>query len=233
VTNRALISKPYVVGEAGKPQTAVGHTGELGSFLTSYWTVPEEKTGVLVFSNTFNIHGDPTNLISQLLLQALFDYQPRIDFTAVTDDIIANAAKRWDESVKQWEAGRTQGTSPRDLSCYEGSFSNLGLGLTIDVRNLENPHALSHHGSVLTLQLNEEPDQSFEMYHYDHDRWTFMPDSYDECLKHGYSTYADYWPTFVVAWTESHENGSLSAIEWAMDADTRVPPVVFHRTAPL
>jgi len=224
VTNAALLAEPYTVGEAGREQVVVGHTGELGSFLTSYWTLPEEQTAVVVFANTFNIHGDPANLVSQLLIQALFDFTPKIDFVEKAKQIKSNAAKRWDDAFRQFKEGRKTHVPKKDPSSYEGFFKNSKLGLTLRVWRLPE---VSEHGidqSELRMQLNEEPDQIYDLYHYNDDRWTFMPATRDEALRTGYSTYIDYWPTFLLRWI-----GSLDVIEWVLDPDERVPPVQFNK----
>ena len=224
VTNAALLTEPYTVGEAGREQIVVSHTGELGSFLASSWTLPEEQTAIVVFANTFNIHGDPANLVSQLLIQALFDFTPKIAFVEKAKEIKSNAAKRWNDAIRKFKEGRKTPVPKKDTSSYEGSFKNSKLGLTLRV--WRSPK-VSEHGTdqpELRMQLNEEPSQINDLYHYNDDRWTFMPATRDEALRTGYSTYIDYWPTFLLRWTES-----LNVIEWVLDSDERVPPVQFDK----
>jgi hypothetical protein len=48
VTNTDVIITPYRIGAHSPSMTVVGHTGELGGFLSAYWTFHDEGSAVVV-----------------------------------------------------------------------------------------------------------------------------------------------------------------------------------------
>ncbi|KAM0543845.1 hypothetical protein ACHAPJ_012082 [Fusarium lateritium] len=131
VTNVDVISNAYVLWHESKPRPAIGHTGEYGGLLPVYWTFPEDEAAIVVLCNSFEVNGDPTNIIAQLIGQELFDLKPKVDFTQVTKEIAANAQKRWTSLRKDWESHREQDTQPVALSSYSGKIKHDGLNMNL------------------------------------------------------------------------------------------------------
>lgn len=60
--------------------------------------------------NSFQVNGNPANIIAQLLAQTLFGMRPVIDFKEVAQEVVCNARGRWDTITKEWDAYRIPNT---------------------------------------------------------------------------------------------------------------------------
>ncbi|KAL4772505.1 hypothetical protein BDW60DRAFT_207128 [Aspergillus nidulans var. acristatus] len=111
VTNTDVIITPYRIGAHSPSMTVVGHTGELGGFLSAYWTFHDEDSAVVM----------------------LFELQLQVDFLGVATEIVTNVRARWDTLVHEWTAHRIQSTDPSDSKTYAGTYTNTGLAMTLEV----------------------------------------------------------------------------------------------------
>jgi hypothetical protein len=220
VTNTDVIKTHYEIGAHSPKRAVVGHTGELGSFLSAYWTFPEDDSAVIVLCNSFQLNGDPTNIVAQLLTQALFDLRPKVDFLAVVREIVSNSRARWTTALTEWTSHRVSGTTPRDLSAYAGIYVNDGLAMRLEISVVDGSTDSSYENPTLRLRINEVEEQSFHLYHYHHDAWTFFPKSRDECIKLGYASYLYSWQSFLVEFGDV-KDGHLGSILWRLDIDSR------------
>lgn len=41
--------KSHILGADSSPKKVIGHTGDLGSFISAYWVFPETESAVVVF----------------------------------------------------------------------------------------------------------------------------------------------------------------------------------------
>ncbi|CEL00838.1 hypothetical protein ASPCAL00433 [Aspergillus calidoustus] len=222
VTNTDVITTPYRIGAASPPLTVVGHTGELGGFLSAYWTLSEEDSAVVVLCNSFQLNGDPTNIVAQLLIQTLFNLQPQVDFLSVAPEIVTNAKARWHTLVHEWTAHRIQGTVPSEAQSYAGTYTNTGLAMSLEV--------VAEGSSKLRLCINDNEEQTFELYHYHRDTWTFLPASRDEAIRQGYSPYLYSRQAFLIEFTDVADN-HFQSIRWKLDFDQRIEKQVFDFSA--
>ena len=185
----------------------VGHTGDLGSFTNAYWTFLETESAVIVTSNT----------IAQVLIQALFDMQPAIDYEKLASGVVAKAKARWQEVHDAWSAERKVGTRPREMKAYAGIYESTGLRMTLEISAVGE-------GS-LRLCINGLSDQSFDLHHYHIDTWPFLPKSHDECLELGMGYYLLSWESFNVSFDRLDGIlGPLRGLIWQLDLDPRADP---------
>lgn len=91
--------KSYILVAGSFPKKVIGHTGDLGSFTSGYWVFPETESAVVVLTNSSSADGDSSNLIVQVLMQALFDLQPAIGFVKVASEAVTEAKAGWDRAV--------------------------------------------------------------------------------------------------------------------------------------
>ena len=197
----------YTLGADSPPMLAIGHTGDLGSFTNAYWTFPETKSAVIVMTNASSTYGDPSNIIAQVLTQALFEMQAKIDFEELAWGVVAKAKGYWQKVVDAWSAERKGGTQPRELSAYVGTYTSIDLRMTLRIRAVEENETL------LRLCINDLPDQKFELYHYHLDTWTFLPDSHDECIQLGFGYYLSRWESFDLHF-ERLVAGTFHGVSW-------------------
>ncbi|KAI5456153.1 beta-lactamase/transpeptidase-like protein [Mariannaea sp. PMI_226] len=179
VTNPDVNDRHYSIGKDSGDRLAIGHTGELGGFLSAYWTFPDDDCSIVVLANSFQINGDPTNIIAQLLAQTLLDMKPEVDFEEVAKNVVSNAKGRWDSVVAEWKKNRCRGTSPEPLVAYIGNYCNEGLAMNLSITLTDNA------SNPLCLCINDTKEQVFYMYHYHADSWTFLPETRDDCIDNG------------------------------------------------
>ncbi|KAM0431329.1 hypothetical protein ACHAPT_005303 [Fusarium lateritium] len=222
VTNPDVNGRNYSIGKDSGDRLVIGHTGELGGFLSAYWTFPEEDCSIVVLTNSFQINGDPTNIIAQLLAQTVFDMRPIVDFGGVAKNVVSNARSRWDTVISKWEEHRRSNTRPKSLSSYVGEYENHGLAMSLTVALSDDP------SYPLLLRINGRKDQVFELYHYHTDSWTFLQPTRDECIEKGYSMYLLSWESWIIEF-DLFENDGFYKVKWRLDADKRLDSQVFLR----
>ncbi|KAJ5735276.1 uncharacterized protein N7483_000401 [Penicillium malachiteum] len=198
VTNADVIINLYRIGEKSVPISVVDHTGELAGYLFAYWTFPEEESSVVVLCNSFQLNGDPTNIVAQAITQALFDLQPKVDFIAIAKDVVKNAKARWNNVATAWISNRISGTQPKDTITYNGIFENEGLAMRLSITSLPGHRVDPLNSKKLQLRINNCHKQTFNLYHYHHDAWTILPKDRDECIRNGYSGHLYDWNAFII-----------------------------------
>ena len=158
----------------------IGHTSDLGSFKSAYWGFPETGSAIVALTNSSSSDGDPSNIVTQVLMQALFDLKPVIDFVKVASEVVAEAREGWNRAVDAWMANRLSGTQSRELRAYTGIYPSTNFCMTLKVSALSE-----HDPRPLRLYINDLPDQTFDLHHYHHDSWSLLPESRDKCLEFG------------------------------------------------
>ena len=201
----------YTLGADSSPMVVVGHTGELGSFTNAYWTFPKTESAVIVMTNASSTYGDPSNLVAQVLIQAIFELQPAIDFEKLASGVVAKAKAKWQEVLDVWSAKRKLGTQPRELTAYVGTYTSTDLRMTLSISNVEGN---AEH--PLRLCINGLQDQTFDLYHYHLDTWTFLPESHDQSLKMGLGRYLSNGATFNVSF-DRLAAGTFRGVMWSLD----------------
>ena len=216
------IMNSHTLGADSSPMVVVGHTGDLGSFTNAYWTFPETESAVIVMTNASSTYGDPSNIVAQVLIQALFEMQPAIDYEKLASGIVAKAKTKWQEVLDAWSAERKVGTQPRELPAYVGIYMSADLRMTLRISTFGE--------NSLRLCINGLPDQNFDLYHYHFDTWTFLPKSHDQCLELGMGYYLLNWKTFNVSFDRLDGTlGTFRGLTWPLGLDLRAGPQAFSR----
>lgn len=222
VTNPDVNRLDYCIGMGCGDRLVIGHTGELGGFLSAYWTFPEDDCAIVVLTNSFQINGDPTNVVAQLLAQTLFDMRPIVDFVEVAKNVVSNARGRWDAIQKELSAHRILNTHHKFIHEYVGEYENEGLAMKLSV-------SLSGDDKYpLRLCINGLKSQVFDLYHYHTDSWTFLGETRDDCIEKGYSAYLLSWESWIIKF-DLYENGRFWKVKWRLDTDKRLEPQEFLR----
>ena len=100
------IMNSYTVGADSPPMAVIGHTGDLGSLTNAYWTFPKTESAIIVMTNASSTYGDPSNIVAQVLIQALFEMQPAINYEELAFGVVAKAKAKWQEVLDAWSAER-------------------------------------------------------------------------------------------------------------------------------
>ena len=208
------------MGVHSSPMLVVGHTGGLGSFINVHWTFPKTKSIIIVMTNASSTYGDSSNIVAQVLIQALINYE-KLAF-----EMVAKAKAKWQTALHAWSAERKVGTQPRELTAYVGTYTSTDLRMTLRISIVEGNAASREYS--LRLCTNGLQDQNIDLYHYHLDTWTFFPKSHDQSLKTGIGHYLSRWETLNVSF-DRLAAGSFRGVTWLLDLDPRAGPQVFSR----
>ncbi|KAF2175357.1 beta-lactamase/transpeptidase-like protein [Zopfia rhizophila CBS 207.26] len=231
LTNSGVTTSfPYEFGESLTPRTLLGHTGELQNFTSAYWIFPSTASAVVVLSNGSGAYGDASNVIAQVLMQALFDIKPAIDYEYVAMNIYSNSKKVWDDTFQAWKAHRTGDTTPcKDLNAYTGRYVCPEICMTLDVTIPEEKDVSERAAQqLLKMQINGMTSQVFILYHYHNHVWTFMPHTIDDALLSGYRNYIENWATFIIDFTQKVGRVFME-VSWQLGINEPVDPQRFRR----
>ena len=216
------IMHSYTLGADSSPMVVIGHTGDLGSFTNTYWAFPETESAVIVMTNASSTYGDPSNIVAQALIQALFEMQPAINYEKLASGVVAKAKAKWQEVLDAWSAQRKAGTQPRELAAYVGVYISTDLRMTLNISTGGE--------DSLRLCVNGLSDQIFDLYHYHLDTWTFFPKSHDQCLEMGMGYYLHNWESFNVSFERlAGALETFQGLTWPLHLDPRVGPQFFSR----
>ena len=121
VTNSPEVMNSYILGETSPPRAVIGHTGDLGSFTCAYWVFPDTESAVVVLTNASSVNGESSNIVAQVLIQALFALEPEIDFIRIAEQAKVAAQNIWRDTYVLWWSNRQIGTEFKDRTAYIGS----------------------------------------------------------------------------------------------------------------
>ena len=84
----------HTLGTESPPRRAVGHIGDYSSFTSAYWTSPSTGSVVVVLTNKSSADGDASHIVAQLLMEALFDLEPKHGFVYIARRAVDAAKER-------------------------------------------------------------------------------------------------------------------------------------------
>ena len=232
----AIVMENDILGAGSRERRIIGNTSDLGTYTSTCWTFPETNSAIVVLSNGNSVNGDATNIIAQVLAQALFDLQPRMNLLAIAECASADAISLWTATYKEWYIRRHRDIPPKPLNTYAGVYHNTDLQMTLTITiSPETQRATGDLGRIHTdgigrmeMSLNNLPSQIFTLYNYYGNHWTFMPASRDDCVKQGYGQYIQRWNSFIVKFDE-FQDGRFETVRWYLDPDEGVRAFVFRR----
>lgn len=229
VTNALEVMQSYVLGADSTPEATIGPTGDLGSSTSVYWTYPDTESAVIVMTTSNSVDGDPSSIVAQVVIQALFSLKPSIDFVNLAEHATKAAKSKWQNTVHTWESERQDGTDPKDLNTYVGLYLSTDLRMTLHVSKVAGHFPHSPPG--MEICINGMSEQSLRLYHYHYDTWSFLPKSRDDCLAKGLAIYVSSWKAFNFEF-DRFATDRFRGILWSMDIDPRAGPQVFSRIGP-
>ncbi|KAF3915736.1 Beta-lactamase [Arthrobotrys entomopaga] len=221
--NRDLISDEIPLIGAKKPSTLIiSHIGLLPGFASIAIMIPHLRCSLVVLANADTL-GDVTDLVSQVLLEAILSPESRNDF----ESLARNAAAKDREYYKtQIEAPYNDGKSVFDIFRFNrfaedfvGTYEGLGGNFSLVVklargkRESSEPFEASK-GPQLILQIAGQESQSYDLTYYDQDTWGFLPNSDD--LK-GQAIPYRYWESFILRFHRKNPNDKVDGVYWKME----------------
>lgn len=236
--NFTLFPDPTVINRDGPPRLTIAHWGETNGFLTALYTFPTTRSAVVVMVNSSPGRGDPADLVAQMLIQGLFDMQPRVNFEEYATKAADTSKQLWPALVEEWVSKRVQNTKHGQIDDYVGNFTNTDYSLTINVYKLTPEEIGSGNPpELLGFNVNSMPRQSAKLRHYHYDTWTFLPDSRDDASRKGMEGFLSL-PLLLLSFVRD-EAGNICGLDWDLQAgvcegpapgiSSIVAPIRFHR----
>ncbi len=205
--NRTLVSP--ILGFDSPSLLLYSHQGDVPRYTCNIYIIPDSNSAVVVLSNRTGL-GDATDWIAQDIIQTISGLEPKVDFAATAtkaaDAYLSHYAKDFQAPLE-----RHRGIlSPLPtLGDFVGTYvmDNLDVACLEVVLDPEDP-------ANLQMMVNGCLDQALPLRHYNHDVFSYLPDSYDECLKRGLDR--TQWSVFLISFLR-HDQGGVNGVCWKLD----------------
>ncbi len=205
--NRTLTSP--ILGPDSPSLLLYGHQGNVPGYTCNIYIIHDSNSAVMVLSNGTGL-GDATDRIAQDIIQTIAGLAPKVDSVATATQA---AAAHLSHGAKDFQAPleRHRGV-PSPLPALD-DFAGTYVMDTLDVASLEvvlNPEDLAS----LHMKVNGCLDQALPLRHYNHDVFSYLPGSYDECLKRGLDR--TEWSAFLISFLRN-DRGAVKGVCWKLD----------------
>lgn len=195
-----------ILGKDSKPRLVYGNNGVNNGGLSTVYVFPETKSAVVVLCNGADV-GDAGDVVSQLLVQALFDLKPHVDLLPRLTKDIKLRYKHFEGMIADWRRNRDTSHPERSRSDYTGKY--LGMGTSrISIEERE--------GSLAVIFAEKEVTR-FTLEHYNKDAYSFFPLERDTWLRRGMIDWDDY--RVGLFFFVRNEKDLVTGLKWQWDAN--------------
>ena len=202
---------PYIIGKGSTPARKVhGHNGITNGGVATVYVLPESRSAVVAFANAADA-GDAAEITAQILLQALFDLQPKIDLLKPLQEEIARTHHERVKMDEDWQTNRNISQPHGPLSDYIGSYKGLGvLEITITASKLSR---------TLSITFAGREETRCELEHYNVDAFSYLPNSHEQSIASGMIDW-DYYTVGICRFireTREPPAGPVTGFLWQWD----------------
>jgi hypothetical protein len=196
----------HILGQdSPKKRLMIKSTGQGYCGASTIQLFPETKSAIVVLSNGLNC-GDAADFTASILVQELFDLQPRINILSMVAKECQNQLQQYDIFMQEWEKHRDVSKPSAPIASYEGSYRRLGL--TLLVRESTTPGRLE-------LCFNDRMDIVQPLEYYNVDKYSYMPKTRDQWLKEAWIDW-DFYTVGVLDF-KRNPNGQVEGLYWKYD----------------
>jgi hypothetical protein len=205
--NRVLVSP--VLGSDSPSLLVYGHQGDVPGYTCNIYIIPSSNSAVVVLSNSTGL-GDATDWIAQDIIQTMSELQPKVDFITTATQAAKISLPHY---AKDFQAPLENHRGPLSPLPTLGDFIGTYMMDNLDIASLE---VVMGPGDSYSLQMmvNGCRGQAMPLRHCNHDVFSYLPDSYDECLKRGLDR--TQWSTFLISFVRDDE-GRVKGFGWKLD----------------
>ena len=195
-----------IVGKGSPSRLVVYHQGSLPGALAAVNLLPETQSAIVVMTNTLALN-DCADWVGQLVLEALIGTTETNDYLELARRSVATALA-WHSTVEAaLKKHQAQGTSPRNLEEYTGTYTNSIQTMRIEVTQRDDK---------LWFALQGLESETFEMTHYQDDMFTWLQPR-NELARRGRFTYQKH-PYYMLRFSV-RDDDTIGQLAWAHDAD--------------
>lgn len=202
------------VGKGVPSQLVLFHQGSLPGALSIVMILPDTDHVIVVLTNSLALNDVP-DWVGQLVLQEILDVpsSERVDFIAAAQASVAENLKWYPQLVRELGEARKNGTSPRDLDEYAGTYWEAAhifkIVVTVEDGNLY-------------WAFQGLDSEKFKLDHYEDDAFTWLLPR-NELSRRGRWVGSDQGPLFWKAVFKASGESGIDTLSWAHDMD--VPPL--------
>lgn len=193
-----------IIGRDSEPRTLYGNNGNANGSNATVYILPASHTAIVALSNASDTR-DAAEAASRILLQAVFDLKPQVDFLPALHDAGNRRFKSREEKIAEWERHRnvTQYTG-----CPE-DFLGTYVGLSTSRINIINRDAAP---AQVAVQFADNTHGICDLEPYNADALSFLPTDNDSFLARGMLDW-DYWTVGVFEFVRD-DSGEVIAFWW-------------------
>lgn len=201
------------MGAASPSVLVYGHQGDVPGNTCNIYIIPEIESAVVVLSNGTGF-SDAADWIAQDIIQTICGLQPKVDFLSVAREAANLYLTHYTNDFRDpLEHHRDdQGPSPA-LNDFVGKYVMDNL----DVAFIDVSLNVGDASPTLRMMVNGYDDQAVELKHYRHDVFSYLPDSFDDCLKRGLDR--TKWSAFLIHFLRriDKDQGRVTGCRWTLD----------------
>lgn len=205
--NRTLVSP--VLGSNSPSLLVYGHQGDVPGYACNIYLIPDSESAIVVLSNGTGL-GDAADWIAQDIIQAISGLQPTVDFVTVATQAASTYLSHYERDFKApLDKNRGNLTPLPTLDDFVGTYvmDKLDVAFLDVTMDPEDP-------GNLRMMVNGYHDQALPLRYYNHDVFSYLPQSYDECLKRGLDR--TLWSSFLISFLRDSE-GRVKSLCWKLD----------------
>ncbi|KAG5806015.1 hypothetical protein H9Q71_009393 [Fusarium xylarioides] len=212
--------REHVIGRRSRPRLVLYHNGGMSGYLAAFYLFPETRSAIVVLGNSHGL-GDGPDWSAQAIAQAMFDFQPPVDFAEVSKQRAKTEYERYARLAADFEYFRNKGRYEEeqcDLEDYVGKYVNSGLKMTLDIGYNTN--------KSLIMAVNNVASQHHRLTHFAGDKLGFLPSSREEFVVREFIDWFK-WDQFILDFVRHGELGRIVGVSWALQVG--IMPVQFER----
>lgn len=218
VSLNLLICEEPIVGKGGPSQLVIYHHGSMPGSTSCVIMIPETDTIIIVLQNSL-APLDTADFVGQLLVETVFNVQQPDDYGSMTEQLVPMSFNHMNKLKDELESNRKQGTHPRELKTYVGSYWNEVHNFCIEVTEHSGQLRICFQGSK----------QEYALEHYENDSFTWWM-SYNDAARRGrYVT--DFGATYYVLKFDVGQSDGLKTLKWAWDSNMPTEEEIFTKAA--
>jgi hypothetical protein len=204
------VSKSNILGMESGKRIMIGHSGSAIGGITTVWTFPETQSAVCTIVNMRAL-GDASDFAAQVLIQALFDLQPRVDLLAWAKKEAKLSRTGLKDVLDLWVANRRAEDLEHERGLYVGEYEGFD-GLFIVSISASG----TGENAQLAVIFNHGERTRKELVFFRKDTYSFFHSAMDELIMELF-TYRDYRQTLLEF--ELDGAGRVKGLWWLWSED--------------
>lgn len=208
--NPALLPQGMpVVGKDVPPELVIFHQGSMPGTLAIVILLPNTNSAIVVLTNTLALT-DVADWVGQLVLEEILGVpqSARPDIISLAKTTIAENLKWYPDIISQLEKERKNGTSPKELHHYVGTYWD-DIHVFKIVVTLEN--------ETLHWALQGLDSEKFELKHYEDDTFTWLQPRNELSRRGRWVVGSDQPTSFWKVEFKSSSAGVIDRLHWEHD----------------